>query len=79
VEYSRQYHLKLKGMVKNQMRLATTATANFCYTAWVNAGKPDLSGLDPADQTQRNKKNLKRELKQFKKGKLADIQSEREF
>jgi hypothetical protein len=79
VEYSRQYNQKLKGMVESQMRLAITATANFWYTAWVNAGKPDLSDLDPTDQTERNKSNLQRELKSFKQGKLVDIQSEKEF
>jgi hypothetical protein len=28
------------------MKKAVTATASFWYTAWVNAGKPDLSNLD---------------------------------
>jgi len=78
-EYSRQYNAKLKGMVEKQMRLAISSTANFWYTAWVNAGKPDLSDLDPADQTKRNKSNLQRELKLFKQGKLVDIKSEKEF
>lgn len=78
-EYARQYNQKLKGMVEKQMRLAATATANFWYTAWVNAGKPDLNDLDPVDQTKRNKRNIQRELKLFKQGKLADIQSEKEF
>jgi hypothetical protein len=31
----------LNGMVESQMEKA--ATAQFWYTAWVNAGKPDLS------------------------------------
>jgi len=78
-EYAGQYNQKLKGMVERQMRLAATATANFWYTAWVNAGRPDLADLDPVDQTKRNKSNLQRELKLFKQGKLADIKSEKEF
>lgn len=78
-EYASQYNQKLKGMVEKQMRLAATATTNFWYTAWVNAGKPDLSDLDPVEQTERNKVNLKRELKLFKQGKLTDIKSEKEF
>ncbi len=78
-EYAQQYNQKLKGMVENQMRLAITATTNFWYTAWVNAGKPDLSDLDPASQTDRNRKFLKQELKLFKQGKLIDIKSEKEF
>jgi hypothetical protein len=78
-EYCRQYNQKLKGMVENQMRLAISSTANFWYTAWVNAGKPDLSDVDPADQTAKNKKSLKQELKLVKQGKLVDIKSEKEF
>jgi len=77
--YAQQYHQKLKGMVEKQLRLAMSATSNFWYTAWVNAGKPDLSTLDPVEQTSRNKPHLKKELKMFKKGKLLDIQCEKEF
>lgn len=78
-EYTRQYNKKLKGMVESQMRVAIIATANFWYTAWENAGKPELSDLDLPDQTERNKSNLKKELKLFKQGKLIDIKSEKEF
>jgi len=77
--YAKQYHEKLNGMVEKQLRLAMTATANFWYTAWVNAGKPNLSDLDPAQQTSRNKLHLKKELRSFKKGKLLDLKSEKEF
>ncbi|MCX6308719.1 MAG: S1/P1 Nuclease, partial [Bacteroidia bacterium] len=78
-DYAQQYHQKLNGMVEKQLRLAMSATANFWYTAWVNAGKPDLSTLDPLDQTKRNKPHLKKELRLFKHGKLLNIKSEKEF
>jgi len=78
-EYSRQYNQNLKGMVEKQMHMAITATANYWYTAWVNAGKPDLTDLDPVDQTERNKSNLHRELKLYKQGKLVNIKSEKEY
>jgi hypothetical protein len=77
--YAQQYHQKLKGMVEKQLRLAMSATSNFWYTAWVNAGKPNLTNLDPVEQTQRNKPLLKKELRSFKKGKLLNIQCEKEF
>lgn len=77
--YCLQYNLKLNGMIENQMRLSIKATASFWYTAWVNAGKPDLSNLDPSEQTARNSKNLKKELKLFRQGKLMDVKSESEF
>jgi hypothetical protein len=44
-EYAGKFHTALNGMVESQMK-AVTATASFWYTAWVNAGKPDLSNLD---------------------------------
>jgi len=78
-KYSLQYNQKLNGMVERQMRSAIAATAGFWYTAWVNAGKPDLSDLDPAEQTSGNKANLKRELGLFKQGRLINIKSEKEF
>lgn len=78
-EYSKAYHDNLKGMVEKQMRGACASTSGYWYTAWVNAGKPDLSMLDPADQTERNKANLKRELELLKKGRLSDVSSEKEY
>ncbi|MEO8148486.1 MAG: zinc dependent phospholipase C family protein [Bacteroidia bacterium] len=79
VEYAKAYHDKLNGMVEKQMRGAIESTSSFWFTAWVNAGKPDLLDLDPADQTERNKANLKRELDLLKKGKLTDVKSEKEY
>jgi len=54
--YAKAYHEKLNGMIEHQMRSSIAATANFWYTAWVNAGRPDLKGLDPRSLTERNKK-----------------------
>ena len=39
------YDRKMKGMVERRMRQAIFATASFWYTAWVNAGQPDLKQL----------------------------------
>jgi hypothetical protein len=66
-------------MVERQMNLSCIDVANFWYTAWVNAGKPDLSSLDPSELTKRNSKQLKQELKLWKKGKLFGVESEKEF
>ncbi len=78
-EYASQLHVALKGMVEKQMRASIIDVSNFWYTAWVNAGKPDLSNLDPSDLTKRNTKQLKQELKLWKKGKLFGVESEKEF
>ena len=39
------YNKKLDGMVERRMRLAIFSIASFWYTAWVNAGQPDLTEL----------------------------------
>ena len=36
------YSNKLNGMIERRMRLSIASTASFWYTAWVNAGQPDL-------------------------------------
>ncbi|HEY2720840.1 MAG TPA: zinc dependent phospholipase C family protein [Chitinophagaceae bacterium] len=43
--FTRAYDRKLKGMVERRMRQAIFAVASFWYTAWVNAGAPDLTKL----------------------------------
>ena len=78
-EYARLYHEKLDGMVEKQMRAAIESTANFWYTAWVDAGKPDITQLDPEALTKRNKKYLAAEMKLWNKGKLFGIKSKPEF
>lgn len=78
-EYTKQFHEALNGMVEKQMRASIEATANFWYTAWVNAGKPDLTELDPAELTKRNTKFLEEELQLWKKGKLFGVESDKEF
>ena len=44
--YTLAYNQKLQGMVERRMRQAIYATASFWYTAWVNAGQPDLKTLN---------------------------------
>ena len=39
------YNKKLDDMIERRMRLAISSVASFWYTAWVNAGQPDLKSL----------------------------------
>lgn len=52
------YDLKLKGMVERRFRQSVFAIASFWYTAWVNAGQPDLKQLS-------NKELSEEDLKEF--------------
>lgn len=43
--YSIAYNQMLKGMIERRMRQSIYAVASFWYTAWVDAGQPDLTKL----------------------------------
>ncbi|MDX1939849.1 MAG: hypothetical protein SFU99_04810, partial [Saprospiraceae bacterium] len=43
--YAAAYHNRLNGMVEQRMRDAIHAVANSWYTAWVDAGQPNLRAL----------------------------------
>ena len=78
-EYSQAFHTALKGMVQNQMRHSIADIANFWYTAWVNASKPDLKDLDPVELTKSNSKRYKKELQLIKKGNLFVFKANMEY
>jgi hypothetical protein len=44
-DYAKAYHDKLGGMVEEQMRRSILAVGSAWYTAWVDAGQPDLTNL----------------------------------
>ena len=56
--FSTAYNNLLQGMIERRMRQSIFAVASFWYTAWVNAGQPDLTNLI-------NKKFSAEELKEF--------------
>jgi hypothetical protein len=52
------FNKKLDGMIERRMRQSIYSVASFWYTAWINAGQPDLKDLV-------NQKFSKEELKDF--------------
>ena len=44
-EFSQEYHRRMNGMVERRMRAAIIAIGSIWYTAWVDAGQPDLNSL----------------------------------
>lgn len=56
--FTRAYDARMKGMVERRMRQSIFAVASCWYTAWVNAGQPDLTRLV-------NKTFTPRELSEF--------------
>ena len=77
-EYARQFNEAMHGMVEAQLRLSIQDVANYWYTAWVNAGSPDLLSLDDKHLTRQNRKNYALEYKAWKKGNLLNLSSEKE-
>jgi hypothetical protein len=55
VPFCNDYHRMMENMVERRMRQAIFSVASFWYTAWVNAGQPNLDALgeeiapDPED------------------------------
>jgi hypothetical protein len=56
--YATAYNRLLNGMIERRMRQSIFAVASFWYTAWVDAGQPDLATLT-------NKTFTEAELKEF--------------
>lgn len=70
VEYSRRYHTLLNGMVKRRMRSAILAVGSFWYSAWVDAGQPDLDKLIKTKLTSAENKKIQQEEAFYKAGKV---------
>jgi hypothetical protein len=44
-DFSQEYHRRMNGMVERRMRAAIISVGSIWYTAWVDAGQPDLNSL----------------------------------
>lgn len=64
------YNQKLKNMVERRMRLSISSVASFWYTAWVNAGQPDLKNLTTAAFSEADIKEFENLNDDWKNGQL---------
>ncbi len=62
------YNKKLDGMIERRMRQSIFAIASFWYTAWVNAGQPDLKELVTQKFTEAELKEFENLNKQWSSG-----------
>jgi hypothetical protein len=67
-EYSKAYDKMLNGMVERRMREIIVTVGSFWYTAWVNAGQPDLSRLHSKEVADQIRKSIAEEEKMWKTG-----------
>lgn len=61
-DYTIAYNRLLNGMIERRMRASIFAVASLWYTAWINAGQPDLNDINgkdisPAEQIEWNNLN----------------------
>ena len=69
-DYTIAYNQKLNGMVERRMRQAIFAVASFWYTAWINAGQPDLSSLVHQNFTANDLKEFEDLNQKWQEGKI---------
>lgn len=70
-EFAKAYAAALKNTINEQLINSANLVADFWYTSWVDAGKPDLSTLTPGWSAD-NQSKLDNELQSFKNNKLLD-------
>lgn len=70
IDYSTAYHKALNGMVEKQMRSAILEIGSYWYSAWVDAGQPNMKNLVYKGQTAAEKKAIDDEEKQYLKGRV---------
>ena len=68
--YSAAYHRMLNGMVARRMRGAILTIGSFWYSAWIDAGQPDLNKLIDTPDTPTRRQQLRHEEALYKAGKV---------
>lgn len=69
-EYSRAYMKMLNGMIQRRMRSSILSVGSFWFSAWVDAGQPDLDKLIAKRPSAKQKAQIDKEDAAFKAGKI---------
>jgi hypothetical protein len=69
-DFGLAYAKALSPMVNDQAKRAANQVADFWYTAWVDAGKPDLQKLLTKKWTEADEQKLQDEIKAYRKNNL---------
>lgn len=73
--FSKKYHEMLDRQVERQMKASVKMIADFWYTAWVDAGQPDLVNLKAVKLTEKDKQ-LDAENKKAWLQRILDVRKE---
>lgn len=72
--YSLAYQRAMRGMVQRRMRSAVLAVGSYWYSAWVDAGQPDLDKLIKQPLSMDDIHKIQKEEAIFKAGKIAPFE-----
>ena len=75
-EFSKAYNDALNGMVQRQMRAAIKMLGDFWYSAWVDAGQPDLKMLINYKPTEQELETRRKELEEWKQQRVKGREHE---
>ena len=70
--FAKEYSRLLGKTINQQLQNSAEMIADFWYTSWVDAGKPDLSSLLTKPFEKKDKKAFKSEYKSWKKNELIE-------
>jgi hypothetical protein len=73
VAYAKAYQTMLHGMVQRRMRSAILAVGSYWYSAWVDAGQPDLDKLIKQPLDANEKKKIQMEETLYRTGKVLAL------
>jgi hypothetical protein len=71
-EFSQQFSVMVNNMVERRMRLGIETVGSFWYSAWVDAGQPDLSKIEDKDISDSLKKVHREQEELWKTGKAKE-------
>jgi hypothetical protein len=71
--YAQAYHQMLKGMIAKKMRSSVRSVGSYWYSAWVDAGQPDLDKLIALPLSDEQKADLQKEETAYRQGKVLPI------
>lgn len=70
VAYTKAYQDMMKGMVERQMRSSIIKVGSFWFSAWVDAGQPDLRNMIRIEASIEDKQQAEKADKKYQEGKI---------
>lgn len=70
LSYSAAYHEEMNHMVERQMRASILATGSYWFSAWIDAGQPELRNLVQKKWSSSDRKRAEEDQRLYDKGQL---------